>query len=229
MKEIWGKQVPEALDEVLRLPAAVLAIDIQNDFMRPGGAIEKAGNDLSSMIDVLPRCAAFIDEARRLGIMIVHVGLVTLREGRSDSPAMLRAKQMISGTTDFCVEDTWGAEFCSECAPQPGDLVVWKHRSSGFIGTNLDQLLRSNGIQTVVIVGEQTPGCIEATYRDASYLDYYNVLVEDCVAAYRPELHEASLMIQRARHDVCMAADVLSIWRRAAADSHAGRETVPTS
>jgi nicotinamidase-related amidase len=229
VKEIWGKQVPETLEEVLALPSAVLAIDIQNDFMSLDGEIARAGHDMSGMQAILPKCAAFIDEARSLGTLIVHVGLVTLSNGRSDSPAMLRAKQMISKTMDFCLEGTWGAEFSPECSPQPGDLVVWKHRSSGFVGTNLDQLLRSNGIETVVIVGEQTPGCIEATYRDASYLDYYNVLVEDCVAAYRADLHEASLKIQRARHDVCTAEQVLSVWRDLSRRTSSGREAVVAS
>jgi nicotinamidase-related amidase len=70
------------------------------------------------------------------------------------------------------------------------------------------------GVETVVVIGEQTPGCVEATFRDAAYHDYYNVLVEDCVAAYDPEQHEASLLIQRRRHDVCVADDVFAVWQR---------------
>jgi nicotinamidase-related amidase len=218
MLEIYGKQVCETLEEVLEpSQCALLAIDIQNDFMLPEGKIAKAGNDVSALTAILPRCAAFIDEARELGVLIVHVRVVSLPDGRSDSPAMLRAKLVISKTVDFAVEGTWGAEICDECAPQPGDLVVTKHRSSAFVGTNLDQLLRSNGVTSVVVIGEQTPGCIEATYRDASYFDYYNVLVEDLVAAYRQDLHEASLLVQKARHDVCTADRVLAIWRDARA------------
>jgi nicotinamidase-related amidase len=217
MKEIYGKLVCETLEDVLEpRRCAVLAIDIQNDFMKPDGLLDRAGRDIAPMLAVLPRCAAFLEEARALGIPVVHVRMVTLPNGTSDSPAMLRAKQMMSGT-DFCLEGTWGAEFCEECAPLPGEIVVEKHRSSAFVGTRLDQILRANGVDTVVIVGEQTPGCVEATYRDASYFDYYNVLVEDCVAAFDPELHEASLKIQRARHDVTTADEVLAIWRRARA------------
>jgi nicotinamidase-related amidase len=215
VKEIHGKLVCETLEEVLEpRRCVVLAIDIQNDFMKTGGLLDRAGRNIGPMVEVLPRCAAFLDEARALGILIVHIKMVTLPNGMSDSPAMLRAKQMMSGT-DFCLEGTWGAEFCEECAPLPGEIVVEKHRSSAFVGTRLDQILRANAVETVVIVGEQTPGCIEATYRDASYFDYYNVLVEDCVAAFDPELHEASLKIQRARHDVTTADEVLAIWRRA--------------
>ena len=115
--------------------------------------------------------------------------------------------------SDFFLQGTWGAEFSPEVAPEPGEPVVTKHRSSAFRNTDLDMILRSNGIETVVVIGEQTPGCIEATYRDAAYHDYYNVLIEDCVAAFDPEQHEASLLIQRRRHDVCSAEQTFTIWR----------------
>jgi nicotinamidase-related amidase len=165
-----------------------------------------------------------MDRARELGIFVVHIQTITLPDGRSDSPSWWRAKGGgMAGDPEFMLEGTWGAEICEECAPLPGEPVVTKHRSSAFRGTNLDLILRSNRIETVVIIGEQTPGCIEATYRDAAYHDYYNVLVEDCVGAFSRELHEASITIQRARHDVCLADEVLSIWRGARARETAGR------
>jgi nicotinamidase-related amidase len=225
MKEIMGKMVCETLDEVLDPDrCALLVIDLQNDFMRPEGKIAQAGNDISALEAILPKCAEFLAHARRLGVFVIHVQVTTLPNGRSDSPAMLRAKQLISKSVDFAMEGTWGAEICEECAPLPGEPVVTKHRSSAFTGTNLDMILRSNGVQTVVVIGEQTPGCIEATYRDASYHDYYNVLVEDLVAAYRQDLHEASLLIQKARHDVCTSAEVLDIWQRARSIEPANHE-----
>src|SRR4051812_34323950 len=97
MLEIYGKQVCETLDEVLEPSrCALLAVDIQNDFMRPEGKIAQAGNDISALQAILPRCADFIDRARELGVLIVHVRVVSLPDGRSDSPAMLRAKMIIS-------------------------------------------------------------------------------------------------------------------------------------
>ncbi|MGI9659468.1 MAG: cysteine hydrolase family protein [Gaiellaceae bacterium] len=214
MREVFGKLVRESLDEVLD-PAvcAVVSIDMQNDAMHPDGMLAQAGNDISGMLAILPRCQAFLEEARRLEVLVVHIETITLPEGRSDSPSWLRAKGLIV-QSDFFLEGTWGAEFSPEVAPLAGEPVVTKHRSSGFRNTDLDLILRSNGIETVVVIGEQTPGCIEATYRDAAYHDYYNVLIEDCVAAFDHEQHEASLLIQRRRHDVCMAEEALAIWRR---------------
>jgi nicotinamidase-related amidase len=215
VKRIHSRLVCETIEEVLN-PAwcAVLPIDMQNDFIHPDGAVAKGGADVSEMADLTPKVVSFMDAAREHGVRIIHIRIADLPEGQSDSPAWLRSKGLIAGVSEFAVEGTWGSDFVDGCEPLPGELVVTKHRSSAFTGTNLDVLLRACGVQTVVIIGEQTPGCVEATYRDAAYYDYYNVLVEDCVAARERHLHDASIMIQKARHDVVMAEEVLGIWQR---------------
>jgi nicotinamidase-related amidase len=218
MKTVFGMPVRETIDEVLEPDGcAVLVIDVQNDAMRPEGKLARAGNDVSGMVEILPRCSRFIADARELGVMVVHVMTTTLRGGRSDSASWLRAKGAIVGETEFFLEGTWGAEICHEVAPNPDETVIVKHRSSAFVGTDLDLVLRAAGVRTVVVIGEQTPGCVEATFRDAAYRDYYTLLVEDCVAAFDPELHEASLLVQRRRHDVATAETVLTAWRKARA------------
>jgi ureidoacrylate peracid hydrolase len=90
--------------------------------------------------------------------------------------------------------------------------VVKKWRSSAFVGTNLDMVLRCNGIKTLVVTGDVTQGCVESTARDASFHDYYVVVLEDCVATYEHDLHEASLKVLRTRVDVTPSGDVLKIW-----------------
>jgi nicotinamidase-related amidase len=217
VREICGHLVCETLEEVLEPSrCALLSVDIQNDAMHPEGKLAQAGLDISGMQEILPRCAGLIARARDFGVPVIHVRTEMAADGSSDSPAWLRAKGMMMGTPAYFVAGTWGAEISSECAPITGEAVITKTRSSAFVRSNLDEVLRNMGVETVVIIGEQTPGCIEATYRDAVYYDYYNVLVEDCVAAFNRELHEASLMIQRARHDVCESAEVIDIWARAA-------------
>lgn len=228
MKEIWGKAVCETMREVLHPDrCAVLSVDIQNEMMKPEGKIAKSGKDITPMIELLPRCGAFLDEARLRGVLIVHLRHVALPEGRSDSPAWIRTKQKIMGQEECFVEGTWGAEISDECKPLPGEPVVTKFRSNAFVNSNLDSVLRANEVETVVVIGESTHGCVEATYRDAGYRDFYNVLVEDCVAALIPEFHDAAIAAQRARHDVCKAEDVFKIWREAregqGADSGAPR------
>jgi nicotinamidase-related amidase len=220
VRKIYSHDVCETLEQVLEPSGcAVVVVDVQNDAMRPEGKLARAQNDISGMLEILPRCATFVREARSLGVRVFHVKTVTLREGRSDSPSWLRAKGTIVNETGFFLEGTWGAEICEEVRPAGDEPVIVKHRSSAFVGTNLDLLLKASGVRTVVAIGEQTPGCIEATYRDAAYHDFYNVLAEDCVAAFDRAQHEASLLIQRRRHDVATSERILSIWRDARARS----------
>src|SRR5438105_14341123 len=117
---------------------AVLVIDVQNDAMRPEGKLATAHNDVSAMVALLPRVASFVESAREFGVNVMHVQTITLGDGRSDSPAWLRAKDTIVNEAGFFLEGTWGAEICEEVAPRPGEPVIVKHRSSAFAGTNLD-------------------------------------------------------------------------------------------
>jgi biuret amidohydrolase len=205
------------LEEILNPDScAVVCIDMQNDLVHPEGRIATYGLDMSWMYEIIPRCQAFLQESRALGLFVVHVQTVCLPGSASLSDSWRRALgAILSGDAEFVLQGTWGAAIIDECAPLVGEPVVTKRRSSAFRATDLDLILRANGIRTVVCIGEQTPGCVEATFRDAAYYDYYNVLVEDCIAAYDRAQHEASVMIQRARHDVCTAEEVISIWRRA--------------
>jgi nicotinamidase-related amidase len=216
--ELHGKQVFDSLDEVLDPGhCAVLSIDMQNDFLHAEGKVAQAGKDVSAMCGLVDSWRRFVAGARRLEVPVYHVRLVDLQRGASDSPAWLRSKRLIANIDEFAVEGTWGAEFYEDCGPQEGEIVVTKHRSSAFTGTNLDLLLRSNGVKTVIVIGEQTPGCVEATLRDASYHDYYNVLVEDCVAAHNQRLHELTMEVLKARHDVVPLDEIIAIWTQAQA------------
>src|SRR6202042_2004394 len=99
-------------------------------------------------------------------------------------------------------------------APLPHELVVPKYRSSGFWGTNLDMLLRSNGIKSVVVVGCTTEGCVESTARDAMFNDYYVIIAEDCVASDDREQHDASMLLMRHRFDIASSDEILAQWSR---------------
>jgi nicotinamidase-related amidase len=137
-----------------------------------------------------------------------------------DSPSYIRFNMRMHAAARrdgpplrYTVPDTPGHEFAREFAPLPGELVVRKYRSSGFWGTNLDMLLRSNGIKTVVMSGCTTEGCVESTARDAMFNDYYVVIPEDCVASDDRAQHEASMLLMRHRFDVTTGEDIRQIWR----------------
>src|SRR5207248_7404428 len=106
-----------------------------------------------------------------------------------------------------------GQQLIPELTVEESDVVVKKYRSSGFWGTNLAMLLRSNGIKTVVISGCTTEGCVESTARDAMFNDYYVVIPEDCLASDDRRQHEASLFLMRHRFDIVSSDDILSIWQ----------------
>jgi nicotinamidase-related amidase len=112
----------------------------------------------------------------------------------------------------YTEDGSWGQEFVAELSPGEGELVIKKFRSSGFVGTPLDLLLRSNGIETIVICGCTTEGCVESTARDGMFLDYYVVVVPDCVESDTREQHEASLTLMRARFDMLPSPEIRQVW-----------------
>jgi ureidoacrylate peracid hydrolase len=99
-------------------------------------------------------------------------------------------------------------------APEPGDPLVTKHRYSAFINTDLDLILRAQGIKSLILTGVATNGCVESTARDGFMLDYYVVFVDDCSATSAgPGPHAGTLAnIGRGFGEVVKAADLMSMW-----------------
>ncbi|GAC1432071.1 MAG: cysteine hydrolase [Chloroflexota bacterium] len=217
---VAGKMVYTTLDELV-MPAhtALVVVDMQHDFCAPGGAFDALGIDLSMYPPMIPRLARLVAGARAAGVAVVFIQMTVLAEGRSESPAQLRFNMRLhmqahapGAPLHYALDGSRGHAIIPDLAPEPGDLVVRKYRSSGFWGTNLQLLLRSNQIQTVVMTGCTTEGCVESTARDALFNDLYVVVPEDCVASDDPRQHEASLLLMRHRFDVVSSAEVLAVW-----------------
>lgn len=227
MREVCGRLILDTLDELLDPKhTALVVIDMQRGSFAKGGASERAGHDVSEVQRVAERTGELMDAARAAGVMLAHIRVANLPGHSSSSPAWLRALSGNRGKLanpispdEMMIEGSWETEFCDECTPLEGELVVTKRRSSAFIGTDLEQILRSNGIETVAIAGIVTQGCVEATIRDAAHRDFYNVLVEDCVGGYNTTLHDAAMTVMRARHDTCTSDEVTESWQRATADA----------
>ena len=219
MIEIEGKQVFTELSELVD-PAhsALLVVDMQRDFCEVGGAFDRLGVDLSMYPPLIPRIARMVAGARGAGVQVIFIQMTTLPGRRIESPAQIRVNLRLHLASNdgeplsYAADGSAGQEILPELAPAEGDLVVKKYRSSGFWGTNLDMLLRSNGIQSIVVTGCTTEGCVESTARDALFNDYYVVIVEDCVASDDPAQHEASLLLMRHRFDLASADEVLGVW-----------------
>ena len=194
--------------------AALVVVDMQNDFCHPRGLMARRGEDVSHNGAIVPVIARLVAAARAAGAMVVHVnGQYGLASG---SPASLFGPDGPKVTMEICLPGSWGARQLDELAPLPGEPVVVKHRLSAFVDTGLDLLLRSNGIRALVVVGTATQACIESTVRDARFRDYVVVVPEDAVGARgrMRHMHEASLEVMRAYFaEVVPAARVLARWR----------------
>lgn len=216
MKSILGRDVLDTLEELVDPRwTAVLAIDIQNDFCTPGGHFARHGKDVESMAPAVLRMVEFVGRAQALGMRTIFMRQASLPEGRMDSPAWLRFKTRDGKTPDYALRGTWGWQFVDGLTVTPGPWVIEKFRPDSFLGTHLDQVLRTQAIQSLIIVGATTEGCVESTVRSASYRDYYVVVVEDAVASPNAELHEGSLRLFRARYPIHPSARVLEAIGRA--------------
>ncbi|MHB1567654.1 MAG: cysteine hydrolase family protein [Solirubrobacteraceae bacterium] len=226
MIEVDGKLVFTELSELVDPKhTALVVVDMQRDFCTPSGAFARLGIDISMYPTMVPRLVRLVDGARSAGAQIVWV-LMTVLPGRaSESPAQIRFNLRMQldfaggEALSYTADGSDGQQLIEELPAREGDLIVKKYRSSGFWGTNLDMLLRSNGIQSVVVSGCTTEGCVESTARDAMFNDYYVVIAEDCVASDDREQHEASLLLMRHRFDVAGSEQILSEWARAATSS----------
>jgi ureidoacrylate peracid hydrolase len=180
------------LDEQLRPEhAALLIIDIQNDFCAEGGFLQRERNyNVGFAKEVAGRIGNVADVARAAGMPIVWVRSIY------DFKYLTAAHIVKRGIEGCCMEGSWGADFF-EIAPAPGDIIVDKHSYNGFRGTPLDDRLRRRGIKTLVITGVATNVCVDSTLREGFFLGYYIVLLEDCVGSNSRAGHDGTLATVR--------------------------------
>jgi nicotinamidase-related amidase len=221
MINIEGKEVLTELEELVD-PAhtALIVIDMQRDFIEPDGLFATLGIDLSMYAQSRPKLAALLAAARRTGTTVLHLQNTALADRMSDSPAQIRFNLRMHKDARrnqpplrYTIPGTPGHEFAREFTPLQNEPVVAKYRSSGFWGTNLAMLLRSNGIKTVVVAGCTTEGCVESTARDAMFNDFYVVIAQDCVASDDKTQHEASMLLMRHRFDMAAGDEIQRIWQ----------------
>jgi nicotinamidase-related amidase len=221
MIDIEGKTVLTELDELVDpVHTALVVVDMQRDFIEPDGLFGSLGIDLSMYAESRPRLASLLGAARMSGTTVVHLQNTTLPDRMSDSPAQIRFNLRMHKDARrnqpplrYTIPGTPGHDFAREFMPLQNELVVRKYRSSGFWGTNLNMLLHSNGIKTVVVGGCTTEGCVESTARDAMFNDFYVVIAEDCVASDDRRQHEASMLLMRHRFDMAVGDEIQRIWR----------------
>lgn len=171
---------------------ALLVIDLQQEFF-----IEDMGECLDEMHAILPRVESLIRLARNLGCRVVHTR-ESYQPDLSDVHAYRRSLGYVGRPGPLgrlCILGEPGHEFVEQAQPLPDETVVEKAGFSAFYNTCLDELLRQQGIDHLILCGVTTQACVHSTLREAVDRGYWCLSVADCCAASDPGMHEAALNI----------------------------------
>ena len=219
MRTINGVTVRDSLAELVDPKVtALVVIDVQNDFCHDEGHYARYGKDLTSIQAIIPGVVGFVSRAQALGVRTFFVRQTTLPNGRSDSPAWLRFKCRDGKSPDYTLRGSWGWRLVDGLTVGPNDWEIEKFRPDVFVGTPIDGLLRANGIESVVMLGTITEGCVESSVRGASYHDYYVVIARDLVASPNRVQHEGAMRLFEARYPLATADEILAVWEKASAE-----------
>jgi len=186
---------PEPI-EVDVLKTAVIVVDMQNAFVRRGGYWDLVGWDISAIEKIIKPCQEIVYTAREKGIKVIYLqmgcspdlsdigGQDSLTWHKSRGLALIRQRPELKDK--LYIYGTWGADIIEELEPKPGDIVIRKQKYDGFIGTNLDIVLRTYAVKYLLFVGTATNICVESTLRHAFFLQYFPILVADAVSQIGP-------------------------------------------
>ncbi len=182
---------------------ALVAIDLQKDFCDVNGFCgDSLGLDLSPVRAIIPRVQNVIDWARKQGIWVIY----TIESHKSDRSDVNPSKQLryenagypigaVGKMGRFLIQGDRGNILIEELQPLPTELQIYKPAQSIFVGTNLEATLRERNITHLIFTGVTTECCVLGSYRHASDLGFYGLLLEDCCAAFLPQEHDAAIAV----------------------------------
>lgn len=184
---------------------ALLVIDMQRDFIEPGGFGAALGNDVSRLGGIVPTVRRLLKVCRGAGLAIIHTREAH-RPDLADCPPAKRNRGKPSlriGEAGpmgrILVAGEPGAAIIDAVAPLPGEIVIDKPGKGAFYATALPELLRHRGISHLIFAGVTTEVCVQTTMREANDRGYECLLVEDATESYFPEFKRATLEMIRAQ------------------------------
>ena len=204
MQPITIDSEPSALTIDLARTALII-IDMQRDFLEPGGFGAALGNDVARLQAAVGPCREMLAAARGRGMLVIHT-----REGHrpdlSDAPR-LKVERGDPATRigapgpmgRILVRGEPGHDIIAELYPQAGEPVIDKPGKGAFYQTDLDLMLRNRDIETLLVAGVTTEVCVNTTVREANDRGYRCVVLSDCCASYFPEFHAAGLAMIKAQ------------------------------
>jgi nicotinamidase-related amidase len=184
---------------------ALIVIDMQRDFLLPGGFGETLGNDVDQLLKVVPPLADLISAARTAGVMVIHT-----REGHQPDlsdcpPAKLNRGAPSKRIGDegkygrILIRGEYGHDIVDELAPIDGEVVIDKPGKGAFYATGLQDILTAAGITQLLITGGTTEVCVHTTTREANDRGYECLVVSDCVGSYFPDFQRIGLEMIKAQ------------------------------
>jgi biuret amidohydrolase len=184
---------------------SVVIIDMQRDFLEPGGFGAALGNDVSLLRRTITPTRRLLKTARAAGLSIIHT-----REGHRPDLADLPPAKKVRGRLAAGIGDPGpmgrilvrgepGHDIIPELYPLPGEPVVDKPGKGAFFATDLDALLKNRGIAQLIVCGVTTEVCVNTTVREANDRGYDCLVVADCVGSYFPEFQEMGLRMIKAQ------------------------------
>jgi nicotinamidase-related amidase len=202
MKEIPAEPYPY---ELTPSKAALLIIDMQRDFLEPGGFGEMLGNDVSQLRRTIEPNAKLLKAWRGAGLQVIHT-----REGHRADLTDLPPAKKVRGRSATCIGDAGpmgrilvrgeaGHDIIPELYPLPTEPVIDKPGKGAFFATDLHAILQNKGITQLVVTGVTTEVCVNTTVREANDRGYDCLVPEDCVGSYFPEFQEMGLKMIKAQ------------------------------
>ena len=184
---------------------ALVIIDMQRDFMEPGGFGETLGNDVSRLASAVKPIAAVLSAARDLGILVIHTREGHLPDLSDAPPAKIErgAPSLRIGDPGpmgrILIRGEAGHDIIAGLYPLESEIVIDKPGKGAFYATGLDDILRKHGIENLLVCGVTTEVCVNTTVREANDRGYRCVVLADGCASYFPEFHEMGLKMIKAQ------------------------------
>ena len=185
--------------------AALVIIDMQRDFIEPGGFGESLGNNVALLSAIVPACQAVLAAWRKSGGLVVHTREAH-RPDLSDCPPAKRDRGSprlrigdVGPMGRILVAGEPGNQIIPELAPRPGELVIDKPGKGAFYATPLQNLLQQAEVTHLVFIGVTTEVCVQTSMREANDRGYDSLLLEDCTESYFPQFKASAVEMMHAQ------------------------------